>query len=187
MKSSSVVIRAIFAAALLALGASTAQATDFRSYGRWLDSNMETYRSINERTGNVYFHDRRETVWRHLDNGRSNAQVSIDGATFNGSVYGYATGPEASDRVEGAISIGIRGARFETTIAGVPYVANRFEGDVVTAHGHQRLDGWSFADGAYTNLRGGFYGHHGNTAAGTLYGFDFDSAGEFHGVFEADR
>ena len=174
-------------AAAFCLIAARAEAVDFRSYGAWLDSNMTAYRSINERTGAVYFHDKRETVWRHLDNGRSNAQVSLEGAQFTGSVYGHATGPEAGERIEGAIAIGIAGGRFEATIAGVPYVANRFQGDVLTAYGHQRLEAGKFADGAYTFLRGGFYGHHGNTAAGSLYAFDFNSAGEFHGVWEADR
>ena len=165
-----------------------ASATDFHSYGQWLDANMDTYRSINHRTGNVYFHERRETVWRHIDNGRSNAQVSLEGATFEGGVFGYSTGPGARDRVEGAIQILIDGGRFSATITGVPsFVDNAIGGDLVALNGRRIMQGSSFEGGAYTHLRGGFYGHHGNTAAGTLYAFDFDSAGEFHGVWEADR
>ena len=175
------------AVGLLVAFVTSAQAFDYRSYGEWLDSNMTAYRSINTRTGHVRFHDRRETVWRHIDNGRSNSQVDIDGATFSGTVFGYATGPRANSRVIGSLGITIRGGEFDASITGVPYVAQFLTGDVLTRYGHKQLDGFSFADGAYTKLSGGFYGHHGNTAAGTLYGFDFNSAGEFHGVWEADR
>ena len=98
MKYRSIILVAV--AALVLCIASAAHAFDYRSYGRWLDTNMVTEFAFNSSNGSVRF-----------DRGYPETTIQIrnilgPGVTFEGGVYGVTTKADGTrERDEGTVTM----------------------------------------------------------------------------------